>query len=44
MINRGVIIWAPCQWEQWNITVAHTKEDIEKTVELAGDALNKIKE
>jgi len=44
MINRGVIMWAPCQLEQWNVTVAHTKEDIEKTVELAGEALNKIKE
>jgi len=43
MVNGGVIPWGPCQFEEWYVSVAHTKEDVAKTIETAGDALRKAK-
>lgn len=42
MLNRGILIWAPVQLEQWNITTAHTKEDIDKTLEAMGSTLSEM--
>ncbi len=43
MLNRGVLIWAPCQMEQWNITMAHTEEDIQYTLEKIDEAFQQVK-
>ncbi|MDH5713797.1 MAG: glutamate-1-semialdehyde 2,1-aminomutase [Candidatus Bathyarchaeota archaeon] len=43
MINNGVLPWGPLQFEQWYMSVAHTKEDVAKTIEVSGEALRKAK-
>jgi glutamate-1-semialdehyde 2,1-aminomutase len=34
MMNRGIIPMAPGPDEQWTVSVQHTKEDIEKHLEV----------
>jgi glutamate-1-semialdehyde 2,1-aminomutase len=41
MVNNGVLPWGPLQFEEWYMSIAHTKEDIAKTIETSGDALRK---
>jgi len=41
MVNKGVLPWGPLQFEEWYMSIAHTKEDIAKTIETSGDALRK---
>jgi len=41
MVNNGVLPWGPLQFEQWYMSVAHTKEDVAKPIETSGDALRK---
>ena len=33
MMNRGIVPTAPGYDEQWTVSVQHTEEDIEKTIE-----------
>jgi len=44
MLIEGVIIWGACQLEQWFVTLAHTDEDIQKTIEATDTVLRKLKE
>ncbi|UCE16663.1 MAG: glutamate-1-semialdehyde 2,1-aminomutase [Candidatus Bathyarchaeota archaeon] len=41
MVNNGVLPWGPLQFEQWYTSIAHTKEDVAKTIETSGDAFRK---
>jgi len=43
MVNKGVLPWGPLQFEQWYMSIAHTKEDVTKTIETSGEALRKVK-
>jgi glutamate-1-semialdehyde 2,1-aminomutase len=43
MLNRGVIPWSPSPFDEWYVSVAHTKDDITKTIETSGEALRKVK-
>jgi len=44
MVNEGVFIWSPVQFQQWNTTVTHSEEDVEKTLEKMDTAFKKIKQ
>lgn len=37
MLNRGIIPTAPGPDEQWTVSVQHTEEDIEKTIDVLGE-------
>lgn len=41
MLKRGVYL-APAQFETWFISTAHTKEDLDKTINAADEALKEI--
>ena len=41
MLNEGIYL-APSQFETIFMSLAHTKEDIEKTIEAAGKAFVKV--
>lgn len=41
MVNNGVLPWGPLQFEEWYMSIAHTKEDVAKTIETSGEALRK---
>lgn len=43
MINKGVIPWPLGPWENWFVSLAHTKEDIAKTLEAYDTVLSKIR-
>ncbi len=43
MVNNGVLPWGPCHFEQWYTSVAHTEDDVAKTIETAGEALRRVK-
>jgi len=43
MFNRGVIPWSPSPFDEWYVSVAHTKDDIAETIEASGEALRKVK-
>ncbi|MDH5438532.1 MAG: glutamate-1-semialdehyde 2,1-aminomutase [Candidatus Bathyarchaeota archaeon] len=43
MVNRGVLPWGPCHFEQWYVSVVHTKDEITKTIETSEEALRKVK-
>jgi len=43
MLNKGVIPWSPSPFDEWYVSVAHTKDDIAKTIETSGEALRKVK-
>jgi glutamate-1-semialdehyde 2,1-aminomutase len=42
MLNQGVYL-APSAYEAMFVSLAHTQEDIEKTIEAAGKSFRKIK-
>ena len=42
MLNQGIYL-APSAYEAMFVSLAHTDEDIEKTVEAAGNAFAQIK-
>jgi len=42
MVNNGILPWGPLQFEEWYVSVPHTKEDIAKTIETSGEALRKL--
>ena len=42
MLEQGIYL-APSQFETVFMSLAHTKEDIEKTIEAAGVAFKKIR-
>ncbi len=44
MMNRGVIATAPGYNEQWTVSVQHTEEDIEITIEALKDVAKILKE
>jgi glutamate-1-semialdehyde 2,1-aminomutase len=41
MLNRGIYL-APAQFEALFVSIAHTKEDLDKTIRANRDALEKI--
>ncbi len=43
MVNNGVLPWGPIHFEQWYMSIAHTKEDVAKTIETSREALRKVK-
>jgi len=43
MVNNGVLPWGPVHFEQWYVSVVHTKDDITKAIEVSGEALRKVK-
>lgn len=43
MVNNGVLPWGPIHFEQWYMSIAHTKEDVAKTIETSREALRKAK-
>jgi glutamate-1-semialdehyde 2,1-aminomutase len=43
MVNNGVLPWGPIQFEQWYVSVAHTKDDVTKAIETSREALRKVK-
>jgi len=43
MVNNGILPWGPCHFEQWYVSVVHTKDDVTKTIETTGDSLRKVK-
>ena len=43
MLRRGIIPQALGYDEQWTVSVQHTKEDIEKTLEVMKEAVGEIK-
>lgn len=42
MMNRGVIFEVLTADDQWTVSVAHTKEDVEKTLEAFKEAVSKL--
>ena len=42
MLERGVYL-APSQFEAGFVSLAHTQEDIDRTVEIAGNALESLR-
>lgn len=42
MLNRGINL-APSKYEAWFVTIAHTKEDIEQTLQAVEFAFKKMK-
>jgi len=43
MLHQGINL-APSKYEAWFITIAHTKEDIEKTIDAVGNAFKQLKD
>ncbi len=42
MLDRGILL-APSKYEAWFLTIAHTDEDIDETIEAAAEAFKAIK-
>lgn len=43
MLHQGIHL-APSKYEAWFITIAHTKEDIEQTIDAVGNAFKQLKQ
>lgn len=43
MLHQGINL-APSKYEAWFITIAHTKEDIEQTIDAVGNAFKQLKQ
>ncbi len=43
MLNKGVLPWSPSPFDEWYVSVAHTRDDITKTIEASREALRKVK-
>ncbi|MEM3961456.1 MAG: aminotransferase class III-fold pyridoxal phosphate-dependent enzyme [Sulfolobales archaeon] len=44
MVVNGIIPQPMAYDEQWTISIAHTREDIEKTIEIAGKVFREVRE
>lgn len=41
MLDRGILL-APSRFEAWFLTIAHSRDDVEQTVEAAEQALRSV--